>query len=526
MMQRRTLLGAGLAGAATLASPAIVRAQAATTLKFIPYADLALLDPAVSAFVTRNHVMMVFDTLFGVDEQGNIQPQMLEGFTREDDGLTWNLSLRDGLTFHDGTKVLARDAVASIQRWWVNDGFGQSLAEVTAEVSAPSDKVIRFRLKRVFDLLPAALAHPTNTMAVIMPERLAKTPASTRLVEMVGSGPFRYLAAERVPGARNVYARFEGYLPRQGQASFTAGPRVVHFDRVEWLTTPDPATQIAALRRGEVDWVEQPLMDLVPSLRTDSALRLTVAETKGLIGFLRFNFLYPPFDNPAIRRVVLRAINQADFMDAVVGGNAPVNTNLGVFTADSAYANDAGMEALGGQNDLASLKAELKAAGYQGEKVLFLAPTDVPRINAIAFVGIDMLRKLGMNVEVVATDWGTVVQRSVSRQPMDKGGWNMFCAFTGGIECSTPSTHQQLRANGAGAYNGWPNMPKLEALRTEFLFAPNEATRLDLARRIQLQAFADVPHLPLGSYDQPTVTKANLVDLPKGLILFNGVRRV
>lgn len=401
-MQRRTLLGT--AAAAMLARPALVRAQSATTLKFVPYADLALLDPAVSAFVTRNHVLMVFDTLFAWDEAGVAQPQMLAGHTVAPDGLTWTLTLRDRLRFHDGTPVLARDAVASIRRWWVADAFGQALASTTDDLSAPDDKTIRFRLKRRFSLLPDALAHPTNTMCAIMPERLANTPATTRLTEMVGSGPFRYLPAERVPGARNVYARFEGYVPREGAASFTAGPRVAHFDRVEWITTPDPATQVAALRNGEVDFVEQPLMDLVPSLRADRGVKVEVVETKGLIGFLRFNQLFPPFDNPAIRRAVLRAVNQKEFMEAVVGVNAAYDAQCGLFTSGTPLANDAGMEALSGKHPLDQLKRELDAAGYKGERIIYLEPTDVPRINAIAEVGADMLRKLSMDVDVVATD--------------------------------------------------------------------------------------------------------------------------
>ena len=522
MMRRRTLLGAGLAG---LACPAAVRAEAATTLRFVPYADLALLDPAVSAFVTRNHVLMVYATLFAMDEAGVAQPQMLAGHATEPDGLTWTLTLRDGLRFHDGTPVLARDAAASIRRWWVNDAFGQALAAATAELSAPDDRTIRFRLRRRFRLLPDALAHPTNTMAAIMPERLAQTPASTRLTEIVGSGPFRYLPAERVPGARNAYARFAGYAPRDGTPSFCAGPRVAHFDRVEWITTPDPATQVAALRAGEVDWVEQPLMDLVPSLRASRALRVETVETKGLIGFLRFNQLFPPFDNPAIRRAVLRAVNQREFMEAVVGGNGPFNAQCGLFTPGTPLANDAGMEALSGKHDIADLKRELAAAGYKGERIVYLEPTDVPRINAIAEVGADMLRKLGMNVDVVATDWGTTVQRSVSRQPPDKGGWHMFAAFSGGYDMSTPGSHQLMRGNGDGAYNGWPNLPKLEALRDEWLFAENEAVGRALARRMQEQALQDVPYLPLGSYDQPAAYRSDLAGVSKGLVQFTGVRR-
>jgi peptide/nickel transport system substrate-binding protein len=523
-MRRRTLLKAGLTAA--LARPALVRAQSATTLKFVPYADLALLDPAVSAFVTRNHVLMVFDTLFAMDEAGNAQPQMLEGFTTSQDGLTWTLTLRPGLRFHDNTPVLARDAVASLQRWQVTDAFGQALAAATDELSAPTDTQIKFRLKHRFHLLPDALAHPTNNMAVIMPERLAKTPANVRLTEIVGSGPFRYLPAERVPGARNVYAKFESYVPRpQGAPSFCAGPRLVYFDRVEWLTTPDPATQVAALTAGEVDWVEQPLMDLVPTLRANTNLKTRVVETKGLMGFLRFNQLFPPFDNPAIRRAVLKAVNQKEFMEAVVGGNGTYDAHCGIFTPGTAMANDAGMAALNGPHDVAEVKRELEAAGYKGEKIVYLAPTDVPRINAIAEVGADMLRKIGMNVDEVSTDWGTTVQRSVSRQPPDKGGWHMFASFTGGYDMSTPATAQLLRGNGASAYNGWPTAPKLEALRDAWLAADDLPTQQALAKQIQAQAFIDVPYLPLGSYFQPTAYKADLTDMQTGLIQFTGVRR-
>ena len=521
-MHRRTLLAAT---AALLARPALVRAEATTTLKFVPYADLALLDPATSAFVTRNHVLMVFDTLFAMDDAGRAQPQMLEGHTTSEDGLLWTLTLRPGMTFHDATPVLARDAVASIKRWWVADSFGQALAAATDEVTAPDDRTIRIRLKRRFPLLPDALAHPTNTMAAIMPERLASTPPTTRITEMVGSGPFRYVANERVPGARNVYAKFDAYHPREGTPSFCAGPRIVHMDRVEWITTPDPATQVAALRAGEVDYVEQPLMDLVPSLRTDRTVKVDVVETRGLIGFLRFNQLFPPFDNPAIRRIVLRAVNQATFMEAVVGTAAPYDSKTGLFTPGTPLANDAGMQVLDGKPDIAALKRELTAAGYKGEKITYLEPTDVPRINAIAEVGADMLRQIGMNVDVIATDWGTTVQRSVKRDPVDQGGWHMFAAFSGGYDMSNPGCHQLMRGNGPGAYNGWPTLPKLEALRDEWLASPDPYNAHDLARRLQAQALDDVPYLPLGSYYQPVAYRANLTGVPKGLVQFTGIKR-
>ncbi len=204
------------------ARPAIVRAASATTLKFVPYADLALLDPLISAFVTRNHVMMVFDTLFALDADGNPQHQMLAGHTVDADQKVWTLTLRDGLLFHDGTSVISRDVVASLRRWGTTDAFGQALMAATDELSAPNDQTVVFRLKRPFALLPQALAKPTAPMAVVMPERLANTPPGKRITEMVGSGPFRFLPNERVPGARNAYAKFDKYA--RARASRVSAP--------------------------------------------------------------------------------------------------------------------------------------------------------------------------------------------------------------------------------------------------------------------------------------------------------------
>jgi peptide/nickel transport system substrate-binding protein len=529
-MKRRQFVGRAAASAllSGIARPSIVRAASATTLKFVPYADLALIDPLVSAFVTRNHVMMVFDTLFALDAAGVAQYQMLAGHTVDADQKVWTLTLRDGLLFHDGTPVLGRDVVASLRRWAAKDAFGQALMAATDDLSAPTDKQIVFRLNRPFPLLPQALAKPTNQVAAIMPERLAKTPPTTLLNEMVGSGPFRFLPGERVSGARNAYARFEKYLPREGVASFCAGPRIAHFDRVEWLTTPEPATQAAALRAGEVDWVEQPVMDLVPSLKSDRNLRVEVMETTGLIGVLRFNHLYPPFDNPAIRRAALRAVNQKEFMTAVAGEADPgvINDRVGFFAPSSTYASDAGMENFSPNPDLAALRKEIMAAGYNGEKVVFLGAADVPRITAICEVGADLLGKIGLNVDYVSTDWGTVVQRTLRHQPIAEGGWSIFGSMWGGLDWDNPAGNLVLRGNGNDAWVGWPTAPKLEAIRDQWLHASDLPTQKTLAADMQRQAFEDAPAMPLGLYYQPVAYRNDIAGMIKGLILFTGVRRV
>ncbi|MBR0656190.1 ABC transporter substrate-binding protein [Plastoroseomonas arctica] len=523
-MHRRPFLAAA---AGLLAAPALVRAQAATTLKFVPYADLALLDPIATSFMTRNHAITIYDTLFALDEAGVAQPQLLEGFTTAPDGLLWRLTLRAGPRFHDGTPVLARDCVASIRRWASRDSFGASLMAATDELSAPDDRTIAFRLKRPFPLLPQALAKPTNLMAAIMPERLALTPTTTPLPEAIGSGPFRFLADQRIPGARNVYAKFEGYVPRaSGTPSFAAGPRIVHFDRVEWHTMPDAGTQTAALQAGEVDWVDQPLMDLMPRLRRDRNLAFKVVETTGLIGFIRFNCLHPPFDNPAIRRVVLKTVRQREYMLGVVGPEtSAMNDRVGCFTPGMESATEAGLEIMQGPIDIAALRRELVEAGYKGERVVLLASTDVPRTNAICEVAGAACRALGMNLDYVQTDWGTVTQRFPSRAPIAQGGWSMFLAYSGGYDFASPATNNQLRGSPPNAWFGWPDAPRLEELRDSWLAAPDETTRKALARDIQIEALNQAVYVPVGGYYQPAAYRRDLTGMLGGLPLMWNIRR-
>ena len=525
-MRRRSLL---TMAAATLAAPSLSRAQANRVLKFIPQSDVTVLDPIwTSVYVTRNHGYLVFDTLYGQDESFRVQPQMVAGSTTEQDGKLWRLTLRSGLLFHDGTPVLARDCVASIRRWGRRDAFGQTLMGLTDELSAPDDTTIQFRLKAPFPLLPEALGKVGFNMLPIMPERLANTDPFKQVTEMVGSGPFRFVADERVVGARVVYARFDKYRPREdGIASCTAGPKVAYFDRVEWNVIPDVATAAAAMQSGEADWWEQPSFDLMPTMTRDRNLTSTVVEVTGNIGIMRFNQLFPPFDNPAIRRALLPALNQADFMQAIAGDTPGVwRGDVGFFGPGLAMASDAGLSQITGPRDFDKARQAVKDAGYAGEPVVVLTPSDYPRINALALVAADMLRKCGLNVDLQEMDWGTVIQRRASRSPPKQGGWSVFFTTLTGNDMSNPATNLALRGNGAGAWFGWPNAPKLETLRNDWLVATDLAAQKRIAAEIQAQAFVDVPFLSLGEFFQPTVYRRTLDGMLKGMPLFWNLRRV
>src|SRR5712691_6770660 len=318
-MRRRELLKTGIATAAALAMPRLAGAARANTLVFVPTSDLAVLDPIVTFNrPTRNYAYLVFDTLYGIDTNWQAQPQMVAGHEVEDDGLTWQLRLREGLRFHDNEPVLARDVVASIRRFAPRIGFATALMAATEELSASDDRTVRFRLKRPFPHLPAALAGPGGTVPAIMPERLATTSPYQPVKEILGSGPYRFLADEHVSGARAAFGRFAEYRPRDsGALGFTSGPKVVHFDRVEWVTL-DPFSAQGALGNGEIDWWESPARDLYAQVARDTNVT-AVSHYMPAMGILRFNQLYPPFDNPAMRRALLPAIDQKEAMIAIAG---------------------------------------------------------------------------------------------------------------------------------------------------------------------------------------------------------------
>jgi peptide/nickel transport system substrate-binding protein len=523
-MRRRTLL----ATVGTLAAPSIGRGAGAKVLRFIPQSDLAVLDPVwTSAYVTRNHAMMVFDTLYGMDGAYRTTPQMVAGDTTSGDGLTWDLTLRDGLLWHDGGKVLARDCVASIRRWAARDSFGQTLLAVTDDLSAPDDRTIRFRLRRPFPLLPAALGKPGSNVCVMMPERLALTDPFKQVTEMTGSGPFRFKADERVAGARVVYERNETYVPRpDGTASFTAGPKIVHVDRVEWTVIPDAGTAAAAIQAGEMDWWETPTTDLLPLLKADANLTVPAPDPMGYMGTLRMNHLQPPFDNPALRRAVLGAVSQEDYMAAAAGDPANWRAGVGVFCPGTQMATQAGMQVLTSPRDLTAVAKAVAASGYNGQRTVLLVPADFPTLKALGDVGADMLKRIGMNVDAQYADWGSVLQRLSKQDPVEQGGWSIFHTYWSGLDQLDPAVHVSIRGNGKAASRGWPTSQRLESLRNDWLFASDPSDQKRIAAAIQEQVFVDVPYIPLGQTLPPSVYRRSVTDVLTGYALFWNLRKV
>ena len=508
MDRRNFLTAAATAGAAVLARPAL--AQQPRVLRFVPEGNLVSPDPVwTTTTVARNHGLMIWDTMYGLDASFTPQPQMVAGHEVSDDRLTWRFTLRDGLAFHDGTPVRAADCVASLRRYSARRPLGQKLRDLTAVMKALDDKRFEIQLTKPYALILATLADN----CFVMPEHVAATDPFQQIADFTGSGPFKFIKDQWVSGSQAIYLRNDAYQPRPEPPSFLAGGKVANFDRVEWRIIPDPATSMAALRNNEVDWWQNAAFDLLPVLRSLPGVTVAVNDKVGAIGMLAFNHLNPPFDNPKLLRAVLSAVVQRDFMEAAVSDPALFHLPCGVFTPGLQMANDAGLEVFA-KPDIAAARKAVAASGYAGERVVLMVPSDYPVQTAFAQVAAAMLKDIGINVQYDSTDWGTMVARRAGKEPVDKGGWSMFPTTYEGLSVMDPASNSPLRGNGPGGWFGWPTSPRLEGLRDQWFEAPDLAAQQSISAEMQQIAMQEVPFIPLGQLFYPTAYRTAL----KGIV--------
>ncbi len=514
-MRRRTLLWTAAAASATVLARPAVSQGAARVLRFVPQANLSSLDPIwTTADVTRNHAYLVYDTLYGADTTLTPSPQMCAGHELSEDRLTWRFTLRPNLTFHDGTPVRSADCIASIARWGKRDGFGQILAARLDSMTAVDDTRFELRTRKPFPLMLLALG---ANSCFIMPERVASTDPYKQITDFTGSGPFRFLHDEYVSGSHAAYARFDAYHPAEGKADFSAGAKVVHVDRVEWTIMPDAATAAAALQNGEVDWVEQPLIDLTPMLARSPGVTVQKFDPFGVVGVVVFNHLHPPFDNPKLRRALLPALDQNAYLSAVIGDQAAYkHPGVGVFAPGTPLANATGLDALTGPRDLALARKLVAESGYKGEKVVLLCPTDYATLGAVATMTRELFVQVGLNVEFVTTDWGTVVARRASQEPVEKGGWSTFCTSALGYQLANPVANNMIRGAGRNGWFGWPDSPTLRGLRDAWLDAPDLDRQRAIAIDIQRTVFEEVPYIPTGQWFTPSAWRNTVSGIVSG----------
>lgn len=483
------------------------------TITGVMHSGLRVLDPIITtAHITRNHGYMIYDVLVAVDQKFTPKPQMAD-WTVSDDGLTYKFTLRDGLKFHDGNHVTAADAVASLKRWGQRDAGGQLIFDVTDSLEAPDQKTIVWRLKKAFPALLDTIGKQSAVPPFIMPERVAKTPPTEAITDYTGSGPFVFVKDEYQPGVSVTYKKFADYVPRKEEPSWMAGGKVAKVDRVKWVTMPDAQTAINALMSGEIDYIEQVQIDLLPILKQSQDV---VVETRDDLGYQtmgRMNFKHPPFDNVKIRQAALKALSQKDVLGTMIG-NPDYYTICGaIFGCGTPLGDESGAKSLTSGGDKEGAKKLLKEAGYDGTPIVLMQPTDVISLTAQPVVAAQALREAGFTVDMQPMDWQTLVTRRASQAAPSKGGWNIF--FTNWMvpEITSPLISPMLNGRGDKGWFGWPEDEKLEALRAEFIAADTPEKQREVAIRIQKHTLENVIYIPLGQYASPQARSKKLTGM-------------
>jgi peptide/nickel transport system substrate-binding protein len=501
-------------------------AQAETTLKVVPHSDLKILDPIwTTAYISRNHGYMIYDTLFALDEAGNVQPQMVDTVTTSDDGLTITMTLRDGLAWHDGAPVTAADCVASIKRWGSKDAMGQKMMSFVDSLEATDAKTITFKLNSQTGLVTLALAKPSSNVPFMMPERVAATPSSEQISEFIGSGPFVFKQDMWEPGTKIVYEKFAGYVPRSEPASGLAGGKIAKVDRVEWMPIRDHQQAVNALKAGEVDYIEGPPHDLLPLLEGDENIHFTDFNPGGNQFTFRFNVLHPPFDNAKMRQALLYAFNQEDFLLAQIGNEAYFKKCKAMFGCGMPFETDAHMDGLL-ESNFDKARELIKEAGYDGTPIVLMHSTDLAVLTNLAPVAKDLMEAVGLNVDMQSMDWQTLVARRSKKDAPADGGWNAFITSWTAGDLFNPVAMAFLNSSCDTALFGWPCDEKIEGLRDAFARATTKEEQLKIVEDVQAAWFEYPTHIHLGQWNSSAAMRKNVNGvLPTGAAVFWNIEK-
>jgi peptide/nickel transport system substrate-binding protein len=485
-------------------------ALAQTTLRVVQHGNLTVLDPIwTTAYVTRNHGYLIYDTLFATDAKLEVKPQMVDTWKVSDDKLVWTFTLRDGLEWHDGKPVTAEDCIASLKRWGRRDAMGIKLMDFVKEFKAVDARTFQMILKEPYGLVLDSLGKPSSNTPFMMPKRIADTDPFQQFKEYVGSGPFIYQANESKPGEKHVYLKNPKYKPRAEAPSGLAGGKVVKVDRVELVEMPDTQVQVNALLAGEIDIIEAPPHDLLPVLTADKNVVLEDWNPLGHVFIIRFNHVVKPFDNPKVRLAALYAINQEDYLKATIGNPKYYKVCGAAFICGTPFGTEKGSEILI-KSDFEKSKALLKEAGYDGTPIVLMQSTTLPVLTNTAPVTKALLEKGGFKVDMQSMDWQTLVTRRTKKDPPNAGGWNVFHTYSVSADAVNPISNAYFVAAGDKSWFGWPVDPEMEKLRDMFSRETDPEKQKALAEKVQLRALETGQFGWIGQWYGPGARRANV----------------
>lgn len=515
----RFLFRSALAGAVLAAASLAPVKLTAQELRAVPHAQLEILDPIwTTAYITRTHGYLVYDTLFGFDAENEPQPQMVETWNVSEDELEWSFTLRPGLAWHDGAPVTAADCVASLRRWGARDGVGQALFRQITDITAEDDNTFTITLSTPYPAMKATLAQMSSSVPFMMPERIAQTDPNTPITDPTGSGPFIFDQDAWVPGERAVYIRNDAYVPRDEPTSLAAGAKIPFLERIEWVSYPNQDEAVQALIDNEVQYLESPTTERAAKLKDEDGITVVLADAIGSVGMGVFNHQVPPFDDAAVRLAAIAAMDQTDYMTAAIGNTDYWQTCASIYPCGSEYAKPVADKAFT-TGDPEAARDMLAQTGYDGTPIVVMDPVDSPVISAFTQVSLSALEKAGFTIDHREMPWSELVQRRADRTGENGETWNMFHTWWLATDLVDPM-RIAFSGDPETGWIGWPDDATLEDLRADYIAAQDDAERARLAGEVQDRIAAQGNFAILGQFFEPIAFRDNVVGLQRPIQMY------
>lgn len=513
-MKKKILMTLALALSGTALSGSMALAE--KIIKTVPSADLSVLDPHYAPItITRIYGLMVYETLFALDEDMKPEPQMVDSWEVSPDQLSWSMTLRDGLKFHDGTPVTSRDVSVSLQRWMDRDTLGRVVGGYVSDITLDGERSFTIALNKPAPFLSAALASAAGQIPAIMKADDIEASKEAPITTAIGSGPYRFNHDKWRPGSIVRFDRNPDYVARKEAPSGLAGAREVHVDGVEWHIVPDTGTAISALLSGEVDMIESPPLELLALLEGNPDIKVETINGLNFQAFLRPNSLHAPFDNEYGRQALSYLADQKDYLSAAFGVDGRWSECGAYYICGGPYGKDSAPENLP-QRNLEKAKELFEKAGYAGEKLTFVATKELPTIGLISEVVAAGLRDIGVDVDLQWMDWGAMSQKITRKEAPADGGWNLFVTYGSGITMHSPVTNTGANMScDQMNWSGWPCDEQVQELRQQFLLASDDEERDEVLTTLQARLELMRPYVPLGEYEAPVAIRSDV----KGLLL-------
>lgn len=498
-------------------------------LRYAPAADLTLLDPmVVTALVTAEHGMLVYDTLFAFDGTMNMKPQMVQSHSVSPDGLTYAFKLRPGLKFHNGEPVTSADVIPSIRRFMKRDPLARRMEAALASFEPDGADGFKMVFKQPFPFVETVLGWSGFGMAAIYTKADAEADPMKPLATAVGSGPFKWIPSEWKVGATAAWEKNADYVPRAEAPDGLAGGKIPKVDRVELKYMPDASTRGNALKVGEIDLISLVPVDLTKIFKGDPNIVVERIAQIGGEGAIRMNQLQPPFNNLKARQALAHTIDQAEFMAAAYGDPEWWEQKgcYSWFVCGSAIGTETGSEPYR-KPDLAKATQLLKESGYDGKPLVILTVTDVPSQYGMAQVMAGNLRKIGANVDLQAVDFGQLFARRENRKTPAEGGWNLIVLGYSAMQLASPLNNPIIDSSCERAHFGWPCDETIEKLKGAYQNENDPLKRKAIVEDLSKAAWASLPSVLTGMYYNALARRSTLTGVVRAphLVFWNAEKK-